>query len=152
MSGRYIRLLTLLIFSPCLAFGDAPIAHPFVAPIFTDHMVLQRDQPDPIWGWAKPGETITVSINDSTASATADTDGKWVTQITPPPAGGPYELTVTGSQSITFSDVLVGDVWVCAGQSNMEFGLLPHISQIVIDVENEIYILENVILRGEYSK
>ncbi len=102
----------------------APAADlPFVAPLFGDGMVLQRDQADPIWGWAKPGEKVTVTMEGKTATAVADKDGKWLAKITPPPAGGPYEVKISGPEEVTLKDVLVGDVWICSGQSNMEMGI-----------------------------
>jgi sialate O-acetylesterase len=92
--------------------------------VFSDHMVLQRDISAPVWGWADPGETITVKVADQTVTATADPAGKWRVKLSPIKAGGPYELVVTGKTNNTVvTDVLVGDVWICAGQSNMEFGM-----------------------------
>lgn len=91
--------------------------------LFSDHMLLQRELPNAIWGWAEPGEKVTVGIAGQTASATTGPDGQWQVRLQPVPAGGPYELTVTGQNTITLTDVAVGDVWICAGQSNMEFGL-----------------------------
>jgi len=91
--------------------------------IFSDHMVLQREMATPVWGWADPGETITVKVAGQTVSATADPAGTWHVKLAPLKAGGPYELVVAGKTTVTVTDVLVGDVWICAGQSNMEFGL-----------------------------
>ena len=89
--------------------------------LFSNHMVLQRDLAVTVWGWAEPGQRITVAIAGQTTTATASYDGKWATHLTPLQAGGPYDLMVTGGNTITIKDVLVGDVWICAGQSNMEF-------------------------------
>ena len=91
--------------------------------IFGDHMVLQRDGVVPIWGWADPGEKVTVEAGADRAEATAGKDGKWSVSLNRLAASGePIEVTVTGKNKITFTDVLVGDVWVCSGQSNMELG------------------------------
>lgn len=98
-------------------------ALPFVSPMFGDNMVLQRGKPNTIWGWSKPGESITVELAGQTATATAGPDGRWHTQIQPPAPGGPYTVKITGSQSVELQNVLVGDVWLCGGQSNMELGL-----------------------------
>lgn len=87
--------------------------------IFSDHMVLQRDRVNPIWGRASPGEMVTVKISSQSATATADADGRWSTSLGPLPAGGPHALTVTGRNSVTAQDILVGEVWLCSGQSNM---------------------------------
>jgi sialate O-acetylesterase len=84
-------------------------------------MVMQRDQPLYIWGWADPKEKITVRFHNQSKKVTADKSGKWKISLNPEVAGGPYELTVTGKNNITISNVLVGDVWVCSGQSNMEW-------------------------------
>ncbi|MDP0497718.1 MAG: sialate O-acetylesterase [Verrucomicrobiota bacterium JB024] len=112
----FILTLTLLKLTACLA------AEVTLPSIFSDHMVLQRELANPVWGWADPGESISVSINGQTQTTTADSDGTWRLVLSPMPAGGPYTLEVLGqSQRKTFSDVLVGEVWICSGQSNMEF-------------------------------
>ncbi len=90
--------------------------------IFGDHMVLQQEATLPVWGWAAPGEKVTVSFEKSKAEATADADGKWRADLAPIPAGtAAGKLVVAGKNTITLDDVLVGDVWLCSGQSNMEF-------------------------------
>ncbi len=91
--------------------------------LFTPHMVLQRDQADRVWGWADPGEEIAVSIAGQTKSTKAGDDGKWMVSLDPMPAGGPHKLTVKGKNEITLDDVLVGEVWVCSGQSNMQWAV-----------------------------
>jgi sialate O-acetylesterase len=88
--------------------------------IFTPHMVLQRDMKDRVWGSAEPGEKVTVTIADQTKTAEAGPDGKWSATLDPLPAGGPHTLTVKGKNTITLDDVLVGEVWICSGQSNMQ--------------------------------
>ncbi len=108
------------------AFGAPPQANPplpFVSPIFGDSMVLQRGKLNVIWGWSKPGDAVRVEIGENTATATAGTDGKWQARIQPPAAGGPYTVKIAGAQTAELHDVLVGDVWICGGQSNMQFGL-----------------------------
>jgi|CZKL01.1.fsa_nt_gi hypothetical protein len=92
---------------------------PFVSPIFGDNMVLQRGKPNTIWGWSDPGDTVRVQIGANTATGTAGPDRRWVVRIQPPAPGGPYPLTITGHQSVELHNVLVGDVWLCGGQSNM---------------------------------
>lgn len=93
-----------------------------LAPIFGDSMVLQRETEVPIWGWAEPGEIVKVrgSWNADVAEAKVDARGKWQATLRTGPAGGPYTLTVTGVRTITIEDVLLGEVWLCSGQSNME--------------------------------
>ena len=124
MSRRIVpALLALFLFAASPAIGAEAAAKPFVSPLFTAHMVLQRNQHDPVWGWTKPGAKVTVSIEGKTATATAGADGKWLAKIGPLSAGGPYELTISGPETVKLADVLVGDVWICSGQSNMEFGI-----------------------------
>ncbi len=91
--------------------------------IFGDHMVLQRDAPLPVWGWADPGEEVSVTLGQETQRAKADPGGAWRVTLAPKPAGGPHELRVEGRNRITLRDVLVGEVWLCSGQSNMEMGV-----------------------------
>ncbi|MFM8471503.1 MAG: sialate O-acetylesterase [Limisphaerales bacterium] len=87
--------------------------------IFGDHMVLQRDAVVPVWGTATPGEEVTVSIAGQTVTAKAGADGKWSVKFAKLSAAGPHTLTVKGNNTVTFSDVLVGEVWLGSGQSNM---------------------------------
>jgi sialate O-acetylesterase len=93
--------------------------------IIGDDMVLQQGGKVPIWGWADPGEEVMVGVswNSMKWAVTADKDGKWLFRMNAPKAGGPYEMTLTGKNSITIKNILVGEVWVCSGQSNMEFAL-----------------------------
>lgn len=94
-----------------------------LAGIFGDHLVIQRSQSVPVWGWASTGESITVKFNQQQKETTADKNGKWRINLDPEPAGGPFELSVQGKSVIVLHDVLVGEVWLCSGQSNMEFQL-----------------------------
>lgn len=92
---------------------------PLVHPLFTDHAVLQRDRPIPVWGWTTPGQKMAVSLAGHTVDTTADETGRWRVELPALPAGGPYVLTVRGERSLTIEDILIGDVWLCSGQSNM---------------------------------
>lgn len=89
--------------------------------VLAEHMVLQRDVPVHIWGTAAPGESVSVEFRGATRASQADNIGRWSVHLPPGEAGGPFTLTVHGQNTITLSDVLVGDVWVASGQSNMEF-------------------------------
>ncbi len=91
--------------------------------IFGTHMVLQRDQKDRVWGWAEPGEEVTVEIAGQSKSAKAGPDGSWQVALDSMPAGGPHTMTVKGKNTVRFDDVLVGEVWICSGQSNMQWGV-----------------------------
>lgn len=114
--------LLLLIALATLVEATALQAEPFrLGHIFQDHMVLQRDKPVALWGWADPGTGITVSFAGQTAQAEADASGRWQVALEPLSANSTGQpLTVTaGDQSLTLNDVLVGEVWMSAGQSNM---------------------------------
>ncbi|NIP92041.1 MAG: hypothetical protein GWO24_00595, partial [Akkermansiaceae bacterium] len=90
--------------------------------VIGNHMVLQRDQPAPIWGWAAPGEAVAVTLDSHTVKTTTTRDGRWMIRLPAMKAGGPHVMTVTGSaNTITVKDILIGELWVCSGQSNMEW-------------------------------
>lgn len=89
--------------------------------LFADHMVMQRGVPIHVWGSAAPAESVTISLRGATRSATADDIGQWSAYLPPSPAGGPFELTVRAANTVTIRDVMVGEVWIASGQSNMEF-------------------------------
>src|ERR1041384_5215697 len=118
---RKLAMLALLCVAP--AAIAAPKAELKLIPLFSDNMVLQGDIPAPIWGTAEAGEEVTVSIAGQKKSAKAGADGKWIVKLDPLKAGGPHELTVSGKSSITLKNVLVGEVWICSGQSNMEMSV-----------------------------
>ena len=91
--------------------------------LFSEGAVLQRGMPIPVWGIAEPGEKVTVSLVGQSVSTTADSEGHWKIQLPAREAGGPFEMRISGNNTLNISDVLVGEVWVCSGQSNMEWPL-----------------------------
>ena len=92
--------------------------------MFGDHMVLQQGIRNRVWGKADPGEKVTVTLANQTHSATADADGHWEVMLDAVQEyGGPWSLTIKGNNTVTFNDVLIGEVWVCAGQSNMQWSV-----------------------------
>ncbi len=91
--------------------------------IIGSHMVLQRDVPLPIWGWAEPGEEVTVKLGEGEATAKAAPDGTWQVRLPAMPVGGPHAMTVVGKNRLELNDILVGEVWICSGQSNMDMGI-----------------------------
>lgn len=101
--------------------GGAARADVKLPAIFGDHMVLQQKTDAPVWGWADADEEVTVSLGDAKATTKAGADGKWKVKIATPAAGGPHELVVKGKNEIKLTDVLVGEVWLASGQSNMEW-------------------------------
>ena len=117
-----ISLTTLLTALPLGATAQPTAPH--FAGIFGDHAVLQRDQPVTVWGTAPANDALTVTLSDKSVSVAADASGKWRAQLPPTPAGGPYDLTLSDSDGQTrLSDIMIGDVFLCGGQSNMEFAL-----------------------------
>jgi sialate O-acetylesterase len=88
-----------------------------------DNMVLQRDARIGVWGWADPGETVRIAFHGVTINAKADRSGRWTGSVGPFDAGGPYEMTLKGKNSLLIRNILIGDVWLASGQSNMEFPL-----------------------------
>jgi sialate O-acetylesterase len=107
--------LALFMFSTHYSFAAVMLPN-----VFGDNMVLQRERPIPVWGWAEADEKITVTFNQQTKTTIAGKDGKWMIKLDAEKAGGPFTLTATGQNKINFENVLVGEVWVCSGQSNME--------------------------------
>ena len=106
----------LLIVACAIAAAPAEVKLPAV---FGEHMVLQRGIALPVWGWETAGGKVTVSIAGQTRTATADAKGKWSVKLDAMEAGGPHVMKVVGSSTVELADVLVGEVWLCSGQSNM---------------------------------
>ncbi|MFC1582293.1 sialate O-acetylesterase, partial [Planctomycetota bacterium] len=114
-------LAALILMIVAIAAIQADIAVPQV---FSDHMVLQAGLAAPIFGTAAPGEKITVRIKGQTQKTQAAKDGKWLVKLAPLKPGGPHELKIAGKNTITIKDVLVGEVWLASGQSNMRYPLV----------------------------
>jgi sialate O-acetylesterase len=107
-----------------IAFWGLPLrAQPVIPHLFSDHMVLQRDEPIVVWGWADPGEKISVTLGVNTQESTPSAGGLWRVVLPAMHAGGPYVLRVQGSKTIELKDVMLGEVWVASGQSNMTYAL-----------------------------
>ena len=104
-------------------FTPAARAEVRVPKVFSSHMVLQQDKPLVIWGWAQPNEKVTVELATGSQQAQANERGEWKAVLPAMKAGGPYTLTVSGSTKVQFEDVMIGEVWLCSGQSNMEMGV-----------------------------
>lgn len=124
MSRSLVKLTVSIICIPLISFLPAATAQIKLPAIFSDNMVLQRNAKIPVWGTEKSGQKITVKLHQQSKTATADRDGKWRVDLAAMPAGGPYELTMSGAETITFKNVMIGEVWLCSGQSNMEMPLV----------------------------
>ena len=116
MNCKKIEFIFLIVFSPFLSFLQAQVKLPRVV---RDSMILQRDTKVNIWGWASPNEKVNVKFNSKSYKVTTSADGKWLLQLAPMTAGGPYTMEITGKNRIMLKDILIGDVWICSGQSNM---------------------------------
>ncbi len=136
----WITVLLIAVPSPLRAAVTLPA-------VIGDNMVMQRDTTVNIWGWADPGERVTVSFAGSKGSAVAGSDSSWSVSLDPVPAGGPYEMTVQGKNTVTVYDILVGDVWICSGQSNMHWPV-----KFSADPEREIAAANHPSLRLFYVK
>jgi sialate O-acetylesterase len=115
-----LPLSLALILASAAAVGRADVR---LASIFSDHMMLQRDQPIRVWGHAEPGEAVRVKLGGAEASTQADAEGRWLVTLPALKEGRDLELNVTGKNPVVVRDVIVGDIWVCSGQSNMEWSM-----------------------------
>ncbi len=127
----------IVFFASFQSLQASPKDRPFVSNLFSDNMVLQRDLKIPVWGWAAPGQKVRVDLTGTqdnaknkkpraialSTSVRAGKDGKWTAYLKPLEAGGPYTLSVSGPPTATFKNVMIGDVWLCSGQSNMGFNV-----------------------------
>jgi len=120
-------LLYPAVVSLAIAAAPSPdqvaATRPFVSPIFGDNMVLQRGKPNTLWGWTHAGDAVRVRIGSREANGVAGLDGRWQVQIEPPATKEEVAVEIDGPQQVELRHVLVGDVWLCGGQSNMQFGL-----------------------------
>jgi sialate O-acetylesterase len=114
-------------------FMQAARAEVRLPKVFSSHMVLQQDKPLVVWGWAEPNEKVTVALASGSQQVQANERGEWKATLPAMKASGPFTLTVSGSTKVQFEDVMIGEVWLCSGQSNMEMGI--GVSQ---DATNEI--------------
>ena len=118
-SKTKLRIVLLFLLSiPVISFSQVRLPK-----LVSDGMVLQRDANVRIWGWAANGEKLSIRFMDATYTATANDKGEWEVMLPKLKAGGPYAMQIDASNSITINDILIGDVWICSGQSNMQFSL-----------------------------
>jgi sialate O-acetylesterase len=127
---KYTSLIVLLIVVTT-SFGQVRLPR-----LISNGMVLQRDVPIKIWGWAAPNETISIDFINVNYQVQANSTGNWELQLQVLSAGGPYSMTLTASNSITINDILIGDVWICSGQSNMALTMSNVSSTYPTDISN----------------
>lgn len=120
--ARALFGITLLLGTVC-GFEQDARAEVRLPKVFSNHMVMQQEKPLVVWGWASPNETVKVQLGSATAETQANRNGEWKVTISAMKAGGPYTLIVSGSDKVQFDDVMIGEVWLCSGQSNMEMGI-----------------------------
>ena len=139
ISGKLIYIFLFVVST--LTFSQVRLPR-----LISDGMVLQRDAEVKIWGWAAHNEKISIHFIDSVYNTTADDNGEWKVVLAGLKAGGPYEMEVKAGNLITVKDIMIGDVWVCSGQSNMELPM-KRVSPIY---GAEIANSENVFIRQFY--
>ena len=153
MIMKYVNVIQAMVGAVlALASPRLHAAELKLASVFSDHMVLQRGQEVPVWGWADASATVTVEFAGQTRQTTADATGKWQVKLPPVQASRePRELTVASvaDARVSIRDVLVGDVWLCSGQSNMDMSMAPFLPwhRGVLDHEREIAAAEHPTLR-----
>lgn len=157
------KYITVLIAIFQFHIGTAQVRLPRLV---RDSMVLQRDQALPIWGWASPGERVTITHKGKKYTGTTNASGSWKIILPPMPAGGPYNMIIAGKNTIVLKDVLFGDVWFCSGQSNMVHQLnihdvsyaeviekadYPHIRQFLVPTATSLTTPRNDLSGGNWT-
>ncbi len=133
-----VKILVSTLCCYVLMISQAAFCQVRLPLLISDGMVLQRDADVKIWGWASAGEKVTINFNDKTYNAVAGTDGKWAVSLSALTAGGPYDMEINATNHITLKNILIGDVWICSGQSNM-----------VLPMDRVKYRYQDVIARSE---
>ncbi len=118
----FLPILIISILGGCTSY-NGPAKNIKLITLFSDNMVLQRDMVLPVWGTANEGGEVTVKINNQVKTTTVRDNGKWKVLLDKMSAGGPYEMSIIGETTITFKNVMIGELWICSGQSNMEMAV-----------------------------
>ena len=139
-AAAFLLLLSTAV--PSWSAAETPSDLPFLSPIFGDNMVLQRGKPNTFWGWAQPGQSVHVQIGASRGESVAGADGKWQAQVEPPAEPGECTVAFDGPQHVELHHVVVGDVWLCGGQSNMQFAL-----HNALDGDREVAAADHPVIR-----
>ena len=165
-----LRALHIAAFVVVVCSLPAARAEVRLSSIFMDHMVVQRNMPVHVWGMGMPNETVSVTFRGETQTTTTGSLGRWNVYLKPGNAGGPFSMEVHGTSTITLQDILVGDVWVASGQSNMEFPMAegmnrgvnnekaeiaaanyPEIRLLTIATNSSDYPLDNAVIRQPWG-
>jgi sialate O-acetylesterase len=133
LAARFLCTVSVALFASHEAVADVRLPA-----VIGDAMVLQRDSTIRIWGWADPGERVAIAFLGNSVKTKADRSGHWSVSLGPYPAGGPYEMSIVGRNSFKLSDILIGDVWLASGQSNMELQLRSPFGLTVNDANREV--------------
>ena len=143
MKKSWITLVSVFCFTTLTLFAQT-----WLPSFFSDNMVIQQNAEVSIWGKDDPGTNIKISASwGAEAGVKTDSDGRWKTKISTPGAGGPYSMTIKGSEAIVLNDMLTGEVWLCSGQSNMEMPVKGYGNQPIIGSNEAILHSENPALR-----
>ena len=134
MKKKYLILSSFMIFLNISAFCLIKLPR-----LVRDSMVLQRDAKVQIWGWASPNEKIKIDFLNKKYRTVADANGNWIIALSPMKAGGPYSMNIDAKNHITLHDILIGDIWLCAGQSNMQHNLELHKYRYAKEIANAVY-------------
>lgn len=130
-----MAIVLLLCLVPTSQVSADYMGKPFLHPLFSDRMVLQRDVENEVWGFTNPGESVTVEIGGKVFTGTAGSNGRWSVKIEPFSKGGPYQMNVKGSAEVTVNDIYFGEVWLVSGQSNAAMQL-PYVANGDVEVQN----------------
>lgn len=115
----WLTIIVIVLIASAVSYADVKLPA-----VIADNMVLQQKANAPVWGWADPGEKISIIASwKNSAKTTTGKDGKWKLKLKTPKAGGPYDITITGKNTIKLQNILIGEVWLCSGQSNMQWSM-----------------------------
>lgn len=135
------RMIAAGVLAGCVMMAGRVMGDVTPSALFSDHMVVQQEMPVPVWGRAEAGEEVTVTLAGQTVKGVAGADGKWMVKLAAvKPTEGPVEMTIAGKNTVTIKDVLIGEVWVGSGQSNMEFTVSKSVARFagLVNEEQEI--------------
>src|SRR5215471_7401756 len=134
LNYKISALLSLCLISMQPVFSQVRLPR-----LIRDSMILQRDSKIKMWGWASPGEKLQIKFNGKTVKTTTGSNGMWEMLLPPMKAGGPYTMNIDGKNHIVINNILVGDIWICSGQSNMVHQMELHSVRYTKDIAEANY-------------